>query len=395
MKKRILFIHHGVGIGGAPHSLLLLIKVLDRSLYDPLVLFLFDSPAIDLFRKAEIPVVGPVLCCEFSHTQIWWYRWYHAHHFLRALWDWMMVFLFDAHIWFNRIKPDIVHLNTSSLSAWALAAWWKNIPVVWHIRESLAEGYFGIRCALIQFFVARCATKILAITKFDGRFWQGSPKLEILYNVVDTDVFVPDREQREIWRDAHKIPQDAKILLYLGGLSREKGALQALQLLKNMKARGHSTMYLVIASAWHVPETSFWRRVLGRDAWYRQVGGLVEELKDSLIFTGPLPSALRAIQAADCLLFPATKGHAARPVIEAGAVGVPVLVSNLPPLDELVLDGVTGFLCPPDDQQQWASRCEQLLKRDPDKKQDSRAFVEERFSLRAYADCARGIYKGL
>ena len=395
MKKMILFLHHGVGIGGAPHSLLLLIKVLDRSLYDPTVLFLFDSPAIDLFREAGIPVVGPALRSEFSHTQIWWYRWYHIHHLLRALFDWVMVVLFDAHVWFDRVKPDIVHLNTSSLSAWALVAWWKNIPVVWHIRESLVEGYVGIRRVLIQFFVARCATKILAITKFDGRFWQGSPKLEILYNVVDTDVFLPDLAQRKIWRSAHKIPQDANVLLYLGGLSREKGSLEALQLLKNMKARGHQTIYLVIANVWQIPKTSFWRRVFGRSSWYEQVDALVHELKESLVFTGPLPSALREIQAADCLLFPATKGHAARPVIEAGAVGIPVLVSNLPPLDELVLDGVTGFLCAPDDQVAWASRCEELLKRNPEKKQDSRAFVEEQFSLRAYADRVRDVYNGL
>ena len=49
-KQTILYIHHGKGLGGAPISLLTLIKALDLTCYRPIVLFLYDSEALKLFR---------------------------------------------------------------------------------------------------------------------------------------------------------------------------------------------------------------------------------------------------------------------------------------------------------------------------------------------------------
>lgn len=397
-KKKILFVHHGVGIGGAPHSLLLLVQALDPVFYIPTVLFLFESPAIDLFRQAGISVLGPVGRSDFSHTQVWWYRWYHVGHFVRALWDSLMVLLFDAEFWIKKVQPDVIHLNTSSLAAWAIRAKSMGIPVVWHIRESLAPGYLGIRRALFSFLVERFATKILAITTFDGRFWNHSSKLEILYNVVDCSVFVESHLQRSEFRVAHKIPADAQVLLYLGGLSREKGALQALKILKKMRDRGHNNVWLVVANSWKFPQPSFLKKIFGVQSFYDEVKKLEIELSERLVFLGPVSSALQAMQASDCILFPATKGHAARPVIEAGAIGVPSIVSNLQPLDELVVDGVTGFLCDPHDVDAWANRCEELFFVSECQKQmgeAARIFVRRYFSLAQYRQRVNKLYKSL
>lgn len=393
-KKRIVFIHHGVGIGGAPQSLLLLIRALDRGLYDPVVLFLFDSPAIDLFRNAGIAIAGPVGRVEFSHTVIWWYRWYHAHHAMRALWDWLMVVLFDACKWFDELKPDIVHLNTSSLSAWAVVARMKKTPVVWHIRESLAPGYLGIRRWIICFLVARLSTKIVAISQHDGRFWAGSPKMQILPNPVDCDVFSPSDENRQAFRQKHQIPDDAQVLVYLGGLSREKGALLALQILGRLLEQGQK-VYLVIAGSWQVPQTSIVREVFRVQKWYEQVACLANHYKKNVRFTGVLSSTHEILQAGDCLLFPAQKGHFARPVLEAGAVGIPVLASRLPPLDELVVEGKTGFLCEPEDVKDWAGRVEMLFSYDRNSFLFVREHILKRYSLSGYKYSVQGLFCNL
>ena len=47
--KRILYIHHGGEIGGAPLSLLFLLEQLDRDCYDPVLLFLADGAAVEVF----------------------------------------------------------------------------------------------------------------------------------------------------------------------------------------------------------------------------------------------------------------------------------------------------------------------------------------------------------
>ena len=80
--KKILYIHHGKGLGGAPLSLLYLIQGLDKTKFNPVVLFLQDSEVIDLYRSKGIKAIGPLNIFDFSHTKILWYKWYHIHRFL-------------------------------------------------------------------------------------------------------------------------------------------------------------------------------------------------------------------------------------------------------------------------------------------------------------------------
>jgi glycosyltransferase involved in cell wall biosynthesis len=53
------------------------------------------------------------------------------------------------------------------------------------------------------------------------------------------------------------------------------------------------------------------------------------------------------IAASSIVLFPSRKPHFARPVIEASAMGKPVVASALPGVSELIRDGETGTLIPP------------------------------------------------
>ncbi len=234
----------------------------------------------------------------------------------------------------------------------------------------------------------------MAISKHDGRFWSGNSKLQILPNPVDCDVFVPSAENRQAFREQQGIPQTAHVLVYLGGLSREKGTLLALQLLGRLLERGHS-VYLVVAGSWQMAKSSIVREVLGVQRWYEQVADLAHRYRENIRFTGVLPSTHELFQASDCLLFPAQKGHFARPVLEAGAVGIPVLASRLPPLDELVVEGKTGFLCEPEDVKDWAGRVEMLFSYDRNSFLFVREHILKRYSLSGYKYAVQGLFCNL
>ena len=45
-KKKILFIHHGQGIGGAPTSMFQLIEALNKDKFDIKILFIYKSPLL-------------------------------------------------------------------------------------------------------------------------------------------------------------------------------------------------------------------------------------------------------------------------------------------------------------------------------------------------------------
>ena len=87
--KKILYIHHGGGQGGAPNSLLYLLKNLDLNLYEPKVACDFNAKYAEEFFNSNgfKPIHIPI--ARFSHYYSgWWslYKW----RGIKALMKWML-----------------------------------------------------------------------------------------------------------------------------------------------------------------------------------------------------------------------------------------------------------------------------------------------------------------
>jgi glycosyltransferase involved in cell wall biosynthesis len=393
--KIVLYIHHGKGIGGAPISLFNLISKLDRNEFKPVVLFLYNSDAVKLAKEKNIEFIGPVNRSDFSHTKIWWYRWCHPHHFFRAVKDSLILYFGEAKNWIQKVKPDIVHLNTSSLLAWGIVAKRMDIPVVWHIREPLAPGYFGLRRFLVRKIIEKYATKIVPICQNDAAPWQGSEKLEVVYNAVDLEQFNQNifcKKFRAKIEESEGVP----IILYMGGVSKEKGTHIILESFKNVLKTIPSAK-LVIAGYWGPPKKRLFSFLKSpSEKFYKQVTELAAELNDSLILLGPVTNVPEIMAAATCLVFPATVGHFARPVIEAGCMGLPVVASKLSPAEELTVDGETGFLVEPENITAWSKILIFLCQ---DKKlnkkigNETMVWCRKNFSLEKQVELVETIYR--
>jgi glycosyltransferase involved in cell wall biosynthesis len=397
-RKRILFIHHGQGLGGAPTSLLLIIKNLDQTKYEPHVLFLHDGDAMALFRDEGVTVHGPVGWSDFSHTVVWWYRWYHVMHLLRAIIGYIAVsWRGVAQRYFNEIKPDIVHLNTSSLGAWAKVAHKMGIPVVWHIREPLAPGYLGMRRRMITRMVADYASVIVPISNNEGKPWKGDPRLQRVYNVVDTELFKANAELRRDWRYEAGMGNNDVGIVYVGGLSREKGALEAVRMFRKIHDDDSRTR-LILAGYWPEYRFSLCRLLFGNGLYHRAVAREIKQLGDACIMVGPVRDIRPVLNASDILIFPATQGHFARPVLEAGAYELPVVASDLPPLDELVIQRITGYRCDVSDKRGWQKKLNKLIVERSHAQAMGRAgreFVGKHFSVGEQTKQLAEIYQGL
>jgi len=356
MLKKILFIHHGKGLGGAPLSLLYLIEGLDKTRYQPVVLFLHDSDAMDMYRQRGIAIEGPVNLYDFSHTKIWWLRWYHAHHICRNFWHTFKTWSRVADCWYTKIKPDIVHLNTSSLVAWGAVAKKKGIPVVWHIREPLADGYIGLRKQFIKKCVEKYSDAIVAICKNDSKPWELLPKTHVVYNAVDDKFF-----DHKISNLNKNVSNDLAIL-FLGGLSEEKGTLVILRALEKL-LQSLPKAKLLIAGYFDLSQIDSFgiKKFFPAHKFKTEVKTILEKVKNNVIFLGPIKNVPQAMASSDVLVFPATVGHFARPVIEAGFMKKPVIASNISPLDELIIDGKTGFLVDPNQTDLWSQKLYLLL----------------------------------
>lgn len=390
-KKKILYIHHGQGIGGAPLSLLYLIQALDKTHYEPVVLFLNYSSVMDLYRSHGIIVVGPVTRSDFAHTDIWWYRWYHVKHLIKALIDSFALMNGEAAAWIEMIKPDVIHLNTSSLVAWGYVAKKMGIPVVWHIREPLARGYFGLRRAVIKKIIGQYANAILPICSNDAKPWKASSKTTVVYNAVPVQLFKAQKE----------VEIKAPTLLFVGGLSQEKGTLLLFEVFEKLLQK-LPQVKLVVAGTFEleqqVAQASFLQRKLPTFLFYQKVAAQLEKIKYSVTFVGVSNKVPELMAQADVLLFPATVGHFARPIIEAGFMAKPVVASKLTPLDELVEDGKTGFLVDPKDSDAWVEKLFELLTDKPLAQHMGQVgfeFATQKFSIEKQIDAVQKVYRSL
>ncbi len=384
----IVYIHHERALGGAPLSLLYLLRQIDRQKYSPHIICLRDGPAADLFRKENLHVQiisGP----DLSHTELVWFRWWQ---FPRLLWRiFQSIPLFFKLRWalkkFHRQPQLLVHLNSSTLLVGALAAKSLSIPVIWHIREPLAHGYLGFRRAILRWTIHHLTHWIIAISQNDATqlaCYKNKPssKLTVIYNFIDFDQFSIHHPQGEFRKKA-QIPDHAPIILFLGGSARVKGAGVLLQAVPFMLGSLRSA-HLVIAG-----EISYEFQLQATESQ-------ISAFRSRIHLIGPHENVPALLADASLLVFPSIVPHFARPVIEAAAMGKPVVASDLDGVRELVVRNETGILIPPNHSQALAHAVIELIQDTPRAYrlgQQGYAQAREKFDARHNAAATFAIYQ--
>ncbi|WP_170765244.1 glycosyltransferase family 4 protein [Ruegeria lacuscaerulensis] len=139
-------------------------------------------------------------------------------------------------------------------------------------------------------------------------------------------------------RQAHGIPSEAPLLVYLGGFNRHKNVLRLIEAMPQILAQVPDTRLAIVG------------RTTGARFWDN-----VEDLKasaaadaarsESIVFTGEIddPELAALLNAADALVFPSLWEGFGLPALEAMSCGTPVLSSDRGSLPEVVGDGGLYF----------------------------------------------------
>jgi len=98
--------------------------------------------------------------------------------------------------------------------------------------------------------------------------------------------------------------------------------------------------------------------------------------KDLYRHLGPQPDAIRFIRAADILVLPSRAEALPRVILEAMAVGTPVLASRVDGVPELIIHGVSGLLFNPEDLDDFSSNFIRIA---------TDTSTRRRFATRAYS----------
>jgi glycosyltransferase involved in cell wall biosynthesis len=354
VKRRVLYFHHGGAIGGAPLSLLYLLERMNRAEYEPIVLTLRPGPATALFESAGIDTHVCEDMSNFSHTELEWYGG------RSGLWRLpLQVLRFRRSIEaarreIRRFRPDLVHVNSSTLAAAARAARLEHVPCVWHVREPLANGYLGWRRHWLQRRIRDDGDRVIAISHHDAGRLLPSPRTRVIYNFVDFRRFDRETSSADSRRGAG-IPLNRPVVSMLGGVAYAKGTLTLVRAAALVRRRVPDVLFIVAGGAPSTNRAAGAARVarlaLGIDAYDSRVSAAAASLVASghLTFAGVQRDVVPTLALADVLVFPSAVPHFGRPLIEAAAMAVPVVASNLGASPELVQDGVTGHLVPAQD----------------------------------------------
>ncbi len=148
------------------------------------------------------------------------------------------------------------------------------------------------------------------------------------------------------------------------------------------------------------PNTQLWIvGDVGNSNYYQRLRALQVSfsLQDSVKFLGPRQDISEIISRCFAVLVPSQYPESfGRVVLEAGAVGRPVLVSNLPALNELV-DGKNGLVVQPDSVQDWESKMVYLLNH-PEKARDMGIRgrkVAEKYTMEQMCEKTISVYESV
>jgi glycosyltransferase involved in cell wall biosynthesis len=181
--------------------------------------------------------------------------------------------------------------------------------------------------------------------------------------------------------EAHVTPKEP-IIGVVGRLSPEKGVEVALRVFELVRRRVPSAQLYVVGEG---PE----RVALEEDA--RRLG-----LGDSVVWLGYQEDLKRLYSRMSVFLLPSRSEGLPNVVLEAMALGLPVVATAVGGVPEVVTDGRSGFLTSSEDVEGLARRVADLLEDEPLRQrlaQDALHDVRSRFSLGARLSALEQIYR--
>lgn len=243
---------------------------------------------------------------------------------------------------FKREKFDLIQYSTPNASLYAsLAGFLTGIPVRLYCQWGMAfVGFTGLKRSIFKIeekLVCSLSTWIepdsysnLNFAHDQGLYPQS--KGSVIWNGsacgVDLDKFdiTKKNQYRKAIREKYGIPTDGFVFGFVGRITRDKGVNELLEAFKEL----NGSCYLIMVGPSEVDAT------INQDLYEWSIKS------DRVIYTGYTNTVEQYLAAMDCYVLPSYREGFGMGVVEAEAMEIPVIVTNIPgPIDAMV-DGETG-----------------------------------------------------
>jgi len=283
------------------------------------------------------------------------------------------------------LNPDIVHA-VSHLFLPSVQAIRKakslGLPCVVSVHGVFAERGVALKLAQFAYLrtlglgVFRSADRVVCLTRSDAeevvRFGCPLEKIRLIPNAVDTELFMPDEDREDC------------LVVWVGRFVPEKGVQYLVMAARIVAERSKDVRFLLVG---YGPLKARIMK-LARDF------GLLDK---SINILGPLSreEIAEILSKASVFSFPSLKEGMPLSVLEAMASAVPVVSSNIPGINDVIIHGENGILVPPRNPKALANAIMLLLEdRDLRRKlgQNARQLMVEKHSWNLVTEKTEEVY---
>lgn len=292
---------------------------------------LISSPEEELFKTAnynKVKSYGIVMKREIS-----------------LLYDFLS--LFKLVVYFYRNKPDIVHGNTPKGSFLSMiASWLCRVPTrIYYVHGLRYQGTTGFKKRILIYMErisCKSATDIFAVSKgvrevmYDDGITR--KKINVIWNGsingINSDFFDPEIIECNSLQEQYKIKNGDFVFGFIGRIVADKGINELVWSFKNLNELYPNTKLLLVGNYEHnldplLPETR-----------------IEIEQNKNIIVSGFQNDIRPFYKMMNLFVFPSYREGFGISLMEAAAMNIPAISSDIIGCNEIIEDNVNGFLIP-------------------------------------------------
>jgi len=291
-----------------------------------------------------------------------------------------VVSLFGLYFYFKKEKFDIVHTHTPVPGLLGqLVAKMAGVPIIintihgFYFADSsnfLKRNFY----AFIEKLSAKFSDSILSVsqgiidTAIDEKICRGN-LLHYLGRDIDINRFNPDRFSIDFIRSKKRelgLSDEGRVIGIVGRLVKEKGYLELFRAFRNVLKKLPKTSLLIIG-----PEEFKKKDKISSN--------LIKKLnaQKNIFFLGQRTDVDELYTLMDVFVLPSYREGIGASILEASAMGKPVISTNIPGCREAIDDGKTGILIPVKDSEKLAEAIIYLFENPEKAKQFGQAGREK------------------
>lgn len=302
---------------------------------------------------------------------------------------------------FRKERPEIVHANTPkgsllSMIAAKLARVPHRLYLVTGLRYQGANGWLRRILMTMERITCFCATKVIpegqGVKQILIQDHITRKPLQVIHNGningIDTSYFSPEAVDisREQMRQQLQLTDEDFAFIFIGRIVRDKGMNELARAMKKLQ-ESHPQCKLILVGRF---ETELDPLADGNEDFFKQ--------SSNVRFVGYQSDVRPYLLAADALVFPSYREGFPNVVLQAGAMGLPAIVTDINGCNEIITEGINGTIIPPRDEEALKRAMITFIE-EPEKAHNmatkARPLITSRYEQRDVWEALRKMYESL